>query len=359
VSATMNAAVLHGREDVRIERIEVPSLRPGEVLLRNEVALTCGTDVKVFRRGYHARMLVPPAVFGHEVAGIVERVGPGVAGLAPGARVVVANSAPCGACDYCLRGRANLCEDILFWNGAYAEFARIPARIVEKNVIAVDPGVSLRRAALTEPLACVLRGVEESDISPGRRVAVIGAGPIGLMFVVLARLRGAAVIAAGRNAGRLDKARELGAAVTVSAAEGEDLAVRLRAVTPDGRGPDVVIEAVGQPETCDAAVRAVRKGGLVNLFAGCPAGSTVAIDAQRLHYDELTIKSSFHHTPDAFRRAYRLIAEGLVDPDALITSEARLLDLPQVLAGLAVGAEGLKTAILPWPSEGRSGNGLV
>jgi L-iditol 2-dehydrogenase len=353
----MNAAVLHGREDVRIERIEVPGLEPGEVLLRNEVALTCGTDVKVFRRGYHARMLVPPAVFGHEVAGIVERVGPGVEGLSPGTRVVVANSAPCGTCEFCRRGRANLCEDLLFWNGAYAEFARIPARIVQKNVIPIDPGLSFRRAALTEPLACVLRGVEESEIGPGRSVAVIGAGPIGLMFVVLARLRGATVIAAGRNAGRLDKAREMGAQVTVSATGGDDLASCLRALSPDGRGLDVVIEAAGGAETCDAAIRAVRKGGLVNLFAGCPAGTMLEFDAQRLHYDELTLKSSFHHTPDAFRSAYRLIAEGYVDPDCLITSEARLLDLPQILAGLALGAEGLKTAILPWPSEG-SADGL-
>jgi L-iditol 2-dehydrogenase len=348
----MNAAVLHGREDVRIERIEVPRLLPGEVLLRNEVALTCGTDVKVFRRGYHARMLVPPAVFGHEVAGIVERVGPGVTGLLPGTRVVVANSAPCDVCEFCRRGRPNLCEDLLFWNGAYAEFARIPARIVEKNLIALDPGVSFRRAALTEPLACVLRGVEESDIAPGRRVAVIGAGPIGLMFVVLARLRGATVLAAGRNVGRLDKAREMGADVTLSMGEGDDLAGRLRELCPGG-GPDVVIEAAGGAETCDAAVRAVRKGGLVNLFAGCPAGTMVAVDVQRVHYDELTIKSSFHHTPDAFRSAYRLIADGHVDPDSLITSEARLLDLPQILAGLAIGAEGLKTAILPWPNDGR------
>src|SRR6478752_8735700 len=113
----MKAAVLYGREDVRIEQVEVPSLEPGDLLLRTRVALTCGTDAKVFRRGYHARMIVPPAPFGHEVAGVVEAVGPGVVGWEAGADVVAANSAPCGECRPCRRGRASLCDDLLFWNG--------------------------------------------------------------------------------------------------------------------------------------------------------------------------------------------------------------------------------------------------
>jgi len=370
VPARMKAAVLHGREDVRIEQVEVPRLESGDMLLRTKVALTCGTDVKVFRRGYHARMIAPPSVFGHEVAGVVEEVAPGAAGVEPGTAVVVANSAPCGECYFCRHDSPSLCDDLLFWNGAYAEFARIPARVVRHNLVPLEAGVGFREAAMVEPLACVVRGVEESWIGRGQSVAVIGAGPIGLMFVALSRLRGAHVTVVGRNAYRLEKARELGAEETIASSPDRDVAAGLGGPSPPppppppprggvprgrppphGRGFDVVIEAVGQPETSEAAIRAVRKGGLVNLFAGCPAESRIAIDSQRLHYQELTIKSTFHHTPESVRKAFRLIADGHVDPNAFISGEASLDCLPEVLQRMARGGDGLKTAILTWGPE--------
>jgi L-iditol 2-dehydrogenase len=346
----MKAAVLYGREDVRIERVAVPKLQSGDVLLRTRVALTCGTDAKVFRRGYHAKMIVPPAVFGHEVAGVVEEVGPGVEAFEPGMSVVAANSAPCGECYYCRHDMSNLCDDLLFWNGAYAEFARIPSRVVRKNLLPLEEGVTFREAAMVEPLACVIRGVEESWIGRGQSVAVIGTGPIGLMFVALARMRGAHVVAAGRTRERLDKALEMGAESVVVSREGEDLAEALRRKSPDGRGADVVIEAVGLPTTSEAAVRAVRKGGVVQLFGGCPADTSIGIDSQRLHYQELTIKSTFHHTPESVRKAFRLIADGHLDPNLFITADAPLESLPQVLGRMGK-AGGLKTAILPWGAE--------
>jgi L-iditol 2-dehydrogenase len=247
-------------------------------------------------------------------------------------------------------GSPSLCDDLLFWNGAYAEFARIPARVVRQNLLPLGGEIGFRQAAMVEPLACVARGIDESGIAEGQTVAVIGSGPVGLMLVALARLRGAHVIAVGRNRGRLQKARELGAE-TLSLGPGDDLAERLRVRGRHGHGPDVVIEAVGLPETAEAAVRAVRKGGLVNLFAGCPADAQIGIDAQRLHYQELTIKSTFHHTPESIRTAFRLIADGKVDPDAFITGEASLDRLPDVLHGLARGGDGLKTAILTWGRE--------
>jgi L-iditol 2-dehydrogenase len=345
MSARMRAAVLHGREDVRVEDVDVPEIGAGEILLRTRVALTCGTDLKVYRRGYHARMIQPPAVFGHEVAGVVERVGAGVA-IEPGTPVVAANSAPCGECSYCRSGSASLCDDLLFWNGAYAEFVRIPARVVSRNLLTIEKGVGFREAAMVEPLACVLRGIEESGVAAGQTVAVIGAGAIGLMLVRLAGARGARVIAVGRNPRRLQKARELGAEETISVGPGEDLADKLRSKGAQGHGPDIVIEAVGLPETAEAAVRAVRKGGLVNLFAGCPADTRISIDAQRLHYQQLTIRSTFHHTPESIRGAYRLIADGLVDPRAFITGEASLEELPAVLERMARGGDDLKTAIV-------------
>jgi L-iditol 2-dehydrogenase len=295
-------------------------------------------------------MIRPPALFGHEVAGVVEAVGSGVESFAPGHRVVVANSAPCGACAYCAADRPNLCDDLLFWNGAYAQFACIPARIVAKNTLRFDESLDFDEAALVEPLACVVRGIEDCEIRPGQSVAVLGAGPIGLMIVRLAALRGARVVAVGRNAGRLAAARALGAVATMALEPGDDAAEALR-TADGGLGPEVVLEAVGLPQTCEAALRAVRKGGLVNLFAGCPAESRISLDAQRLHYQEVTVKSTFHHTPRSIREAFRLISQGDVDPAALITAEAPLDELPEILARLAGGGNGLKTAIRTWNSE--------
>jgi len=343
----MQAAVLYGREDVRLEMVDVPGAGPGEVLLKVEAALTCGTDVKVYRRGYHARMLVPPALFGHEASGVIESVGSGVGDFAPGMRVVAANSAPCDSCAFCKGGRQSLCDNLQFWNGAYAEFALLPARVVARNLLPLEPHVSFRDAALVEPLACVVRGVEACRIAPGMTVAVIGTGPVGLMICARAIKLGARVIAAGRRERRLEAARRLGAHVVLEVAPGDDLAAMLHEESGDGRGPDVVIEAVGSAETCEAALRAVRKGGVVNLFAGCPQDVAIAFDAQRLHYEELTLTSTFHHTPASVREAYRLIASGEIDATAFITGEAALPRLPEVLKALAHGSDGLKTAILP------------
>jgi L-iditol 2-dehydrogenase len=340
----MWAAVLHGREDVRVESVVRPHAGPGEVVLRAQVALTCGTDAKVFRRGYHARMLVPPTLFGHELAGVVADVGEGVTGFAPGDAVVTANSAPCGTCDACREGRESLCADLLFWNGAYAEYALLPARIVARNLLPIPAGVSFRRAAMTEPLACVVRGVEACRVRAGQTVAVIGAGSIGLMFLALCRARGAKVVVAGRRREGLERALKLGAEAVLSP-KLEDLGAALRR---HGRGgPDVVIEAVGNPGTAEAALGAVRRGGVVNVFGGCPADSRIQIDVSRLHYEELTLLATFHHTPAAFREALRLIAAGVIDPLTLITDEAPLDELPSVLAAFGRAGSAPKTAILP------------
>lgn len=343
----MRAAVLHGQEDVRVEDVDVPALGPGDLLLRTSVALTCGTDVKVYRRGYHARMIVPPALFGHEIAGTVEAAGPGVQGFAPGQRVVAANSAPCGACEYCAADRPSLCDDLLFWNGAYAQYARIPARVVEKNLLHIPDGLADHKAAILEPLACVLRGV--AAVKAGDSVAVLGTGGIGLMYVALASARGARVVAVGRKAEKLERARTLGAAAVVRIDEDTAIDEALVAESPGGKGFQWVIEAVGQPVTSQAALGAVRKGGTVNLFAGCAAGTEVALDAPRVHYEEITVTATFHHTPGSIREALRLLATGEVDADAFITGREPLDRLPGVLASMARGGDALKTVILPWP----------
>jgi len=339
----MRAAVLHGREDVRIEEVDVPRLERGDVLLRSRVALTCGTDLKVYRRGYHARMIVPPALFGHEIAGEIEALGEGVGAFRRGDRVVAANSAPCGRCEFCASGRESLCDDLLFWNGAYAEFVRIPARVVERNLLHIPDGVADHKAAVIEPLACVIRGA--AAIRPGEAVAVLGSGGIGLMFVALAKARGARVVAMGRKAEKLARARRLGADATLVAEE--QLAPALMAASPGGRGFHVVIEAAGQPSVSQAALDVVRKGGTVNLFAGCVTGTELRLDAPRIHYEEVTVTATFHHTPADVRAALDLIASGGFDPDVLISRREPLANLPAVLADMARGGDLLKTAIVP------------
>src|SRR5258708_3593538 len=208
----MQAAVLYGKEDVKVESVAIPKIGPHDVLVRVKAALTCGTDVKVFRRGYHARMIVPPALFGHELAGDIVVAGERVTKFKTGDRVVAANSAPCGECYFCQRDLENLCEDLLFNNGAYAEYIRIPGRIVQKNLYRIPASVAYQDAALAEPLACVLRGLEESNVRAGDTVAVIGLGPIGLMFVRMAKVMGARVVAMARRQAQLDDAKRMGAA---------------------------------------------------------------------------------------------------------------------------------------------------
>ena len=256
----MQAAVLYGREDLRLEEVPRPRAAPGELVLRVGAALTCGTDLKVFRRGYHARMLRPPMPFGHEIAGVVEEVGEGAPFL-PGDRVVALNSAPCGECFFCCNSQENLCDDLLFNNGAYAEFLHVPARIAAKNTLRVPRHMLLEHAALTEPLACVCLGLEESNARSGETLAVIGAGPIGLLFVHVAALAGLRVIAVVKHPEQGAAARSLGAAETVLL-DGENSPVeRVRALTENSRGVDIAIEAVAAPITWGWAVDMARKVG--------------------------------------------------------------------------------------------------
>jgi L-iditol 2-dehydrogenase len=347
VNGKMTAAVLYGKEDIKIERVPIPRVGDGEVLVKVQVALTCGTDLKVYQRGYHARMIVPPALFGHELAGIVEEVGISVRGFRKGMRVVALNSAPCQMCFYCSKHQENLCEDLLFNNGAYAEYIRIPKRIVEANMLAVPPDVSYEEAAMVEPLACVLRGLHETGVEIGDTVVVIGGGPIGLMFVQVAKAIGCNVIAVVKRDSQATAVKHMGAQEVVQITKVKDAVEAVRAVTPDRRGADVVIEAVGRPEAWEWATEMVRKGGTVNFFGGCASGTKVQLDTNRLHYSEITLKATFHHTPDTVRRAFGLIAEKKIRSNDYITGEAPLSRLQQVLRHMLNRNGDIKTAIIP------------
>jgi L-iditol 2-dehydrogenase len=347
VNHQMTAAVLYGKEDVQIETVDVPQIGRGDVLVRVRAALTCGTDVKVFRRGYHARMIVPPALFGHELGGDIVAMGKEVRGFKMGQRVVAANSAPCGECFYCRRNQENLCEDLLFNNGAYAEYIRIPERIVRKNMYEVPDHVSYQDAALVEPLACVLRGLEESGVRPGDTIAVIGLGPIGMMFVRLAKaVCNARVIAIGRRPQQLLRASRMGADETVLNCEGADVVGPVHEMT-GGRGADVVIEAVGLPEVWQLAIKLLRRGGVVNFFGGCPDGTALSLDTNLLHYSELTCKASFQHTPALIRKALDLVSRGYVGAKDFVNHSEPLTNLLQVMQHLMSHNGHLKTAIIP------------
>lgn len=346
----MLAAVLYGKEDVRVERRPTPYIGDGEVLVRIETALTCGTDMKVYRRGYHARMIQVPSAFGHEFAGRIAAIGPGVEGFRVSMRVVAANSAPCGRCFYCRRGAFTVCDDLLFLNGAYAQYIKIPARIVKQNLLPIPDHVSCAEAAMVEPLACVLRGIDESRVVEGENVALLGLGPIGLLFVRLLKLRGARVLAFGRRPTRLRLAEQLGADAVFNVDLVGDIPGRVRELT-EGRGADTVIECVGHPLAWELAIDCVRRGGLAILFGGCATGTTVRLDAERLHDDQLTVKSPFHHTPRHVREALQLIARRVIDASQWISHRASLVDLPQILAHLAQPNGMLKVAIHPQEND--------
>lgn len=344
----MLAAMFYAPLDVRVEQCPIPTPGPGEVLLKVAVATTCGTDVKTYRRGHPLLFRHTPAGFGHEVSGIVAARGAGVSQWKEGDRVAVANSAPCLHCFYCRHGKYNLCEDLLLLNGAYAEYLLVPERIVSQNLYLLPSTISFIAAALTEPLACALHGIEASNILAGDTVVVLGSGPLGLLLVALAKHRGAHVILTGRGEQRLALGRHFGADVVidVSALSLEEQGEAVRRETEGGRGVDVTIEAVGRPELWELAVQMTRPGGLVNFFGGCPSGTQVTLPTQPLHYGELTTKGVFHFTPTHFSQALNLIIDGYIDVEALITERVPLAAVLDVLHRLLQG-QGVKYALIP------------
>jgi L-iditol 2-dehydrogenase len=348
VPSKMTAAVLYGTEDLRIEKIDVPALAADEVLLRVRLALTDGTDLKVWQRGYHAKMIQPPAVFGHEVVGEVAAVGKRVdARWRIGLRVIAANSAPCLRCYHCRRGQENLCEDLLFNNGAYAEYMRIPGRIVMENMLEVPHSVDDCSAALVEPLACVLRGVHEMEVRTGDTAVVIGCGPIGLKFVRMLSRRGVRVIALARRAAPLEIARRLGAVAAIDVTKIGDVVAAVKDLTDDERGADAVVEAAGNPATWKQALNMVRRGGVVNFFSGLPSGTHVEIEPAAIHYSEIKIISPFHHTPRFIREALEAIRRGDILAPDFVTEEIGLAELPQAFERMKSRSGEIKLAVRP------------
>ncbi len=306
--------MLHAPGDLRIEEIPRPEPGPGDVLVEIEVALTDGTDRKTYARGHPLLLRDAPAPFGHEFCGIVD-----------GTRVVAANSAPCGACAGCTRG--DQCHDLVFLAGAYAEWLVVPERIATVNLHAVPRGLAPEVAAMVEPLACAIRGVERAGIVTGDRVAIVGPGPIGLMLAACVADAGGLPVVVG---GRAERA----ALVELFGAE-----------AGDGRGADVAIEAAGTEGAWKDAVALVRPGGTVVAFGGLPRDTRPSLDAYRLHYEELTIRGSFHHTPATVRAALVFLASGAYHWGRLVSHRVGLDELPGLFA--SPPRELLKAAVVP------------
>ena len=357
IRQTMLGAVLLGPERIEIQQVPVPRPGPGEILLSVEAATTCGTDVKVYRRGGHPRMLRVPTLFGHEMTGRVAAVGPGPEKFAIGDAVVVANSAPCLACDACRMDRENLCQDLHYLNGAFAEFLLVPKRFVERNTYPIPKGLSFEKAALTEPLGCVLHGIDACDLAGYGRlgaveILVFGAGPIGLLFVAALAMAGHRVILADPNPGRLEIGGKLGAAETLEIARGGGQADVARAKTQDGKGVWVAIDATGVPEVWSDAIACLRPGGLVNLFGGCAPGTTIPLDTHAVHYDELTIKGVYHHRPATIQKALALLADPGFRADLLLTGERPIEGVEEALRSM-MRKEALKVVIKKRPEAER------
>jgi L-iditol 2-dehydrogenase len=342
----MRAQVFYGPGDLRFEDIPVPEPEPGGLVVRVEAALTCGTDVKTLRRGHPVMIPHVPTVFGHELAGVVTAVGRGAPGVKEGDRIVAANSAPCGRCPLCAANRPNLCEDLLFVNGAYGEYIALPPRLVARNVVAIGPRLAASSAAFAEPLACALLGVERGRVEAGMTVVIWGHGPLGCLLALAAGQRGARVVIVGKAGWRLDRIRELGLGTCVDAPSVPDMVGHLRGLT-GGRGPDVTVDATGRPEVWEQAIEGVGRGGTVILFGGCAPGTSVRVDTRRAHYEELTLVGAFHHTPAMIRRAVELLESKAIEPAGLLTHRMGLGQVKEALALMERG-ETMKVLVDPW-----------
>jgi L-iditol 2-dehydrogenase len=355
----------------RIELCEIKTPQPshGEILIKIKAALTCGTDLKAFRRGHP--MIPMPGVFGHEFSGVVAGVGKGVKGFQEGDEIIAVHSAPCLECSYCKKRLYNLCEKIMDTKllGAFSEYILLPKHIVKQNVFYKPKNLSFEEAAFLEPLSCVVHGMKSIDIKKGDNALVIGAGPIGLLHLLLLKEKEAVVAISDKHKKKLKIAKELGADLTLFAKElclpsPSPLNGVKHTPAPLSRGDfttppplvkrgwgdfigfDYIFECTGRPEVWEASVNYVRRGGTVILFGGCKSGTKVTYDTGKLHYDEITLKGVFHFTPSDVKKAYKLLCKGRIGISRLISGSYPLNQLQKAFDKLARGV-GIKYAIIP------------
>ncbi len=356
----MKANILVSPRKIEIHELKIPEPSRGEILVKIRAALTCGTDLKAFSRGHH--VIPMPGVFGHEFSGVIAATGKGVKKFRKGDEIMAVHSAPCFKCRYCKRGLFNICENIMETKvlGAFAEYILLPEHIVKQNVFRKPKNLTFEEAAFLEPLSCVIHGMQGLQIKKGDRALIIGAGPIGLLHLLLLKNKGADVIISGFEKKRLALAKKLGASLTItpennppsppfSKGEMGRFSEKIKTEADkftNGLGVDYVFECTGQPAVWQSAVYYVRRGGTVILFGGCKTGTTVTYDTSRLHYDEITLKGVFHFTPSDVKEAYNLLKKKKIPVARLISGKYLLDDTEKAFLKLLEG-EGIKYAIIP------------
>jgi L-iditol 2-dehydrogenase len=346
----VKALTFHAPGDLRLEQIDEPEAGPGEVKIRVRACSMCGTDLKISRSG-HPNMS-PPQVMGHEIAGEIVQLGEGVEGWSAGDRVQVIAAIPDGTCPDCLAGHQAICPNQLSMGyqfaGGFAEHLIVPRAVLAVDGLnRIPDGLNFAEASVAEPLACVLNGQELAGVGSGDTVVVVGSGPIGCLHVRLARARGAArVILIDLNPDRLAAAAALVAPDHTVATDTQDPVAAVLELT-DGRGADVVITAAASGAAQEQGLRMLARRGRLSLFGGLPKdAATITVDANLVHYRELTLVGVNGSTPEHNRRALELIASGAVPVADLITHR---LPLDEVLEGIEIVARGeaIKVTIEP------------
>ncbi len=345
----MQAAVLYGPNDLRLEELEVPSFGPDEMLVKVVCAAICGTDLRIISGG-KTRGIHYPSVIGHEISGIVEECGAEVTHFKPGDRVGFMAIVPCGLCPDCLAGRGHVCPHHAAlgykYAGGYQQYMHVPADAMAMGCpIKLPASVSLEEAALLEPLACCYNGNRRSQIGPGVVVAIVGAGPVGVMHLLLAKLAGAAqVIMSEISPTRRDNAIAMGADAVVGG-DMEDLREEVLKRS-DGCGADSIIMAAGVPEIVDDLQKMVRTGGVLNLFAGFSGSPTPPIDVNAIHYGEIIVTGTSGSNAFHTLEALKLMKSRQIDLTPLISHQ---LPLSEIHHGLEIveRREGMRVVIRP------------
>ena len=350
MSDMMLAVVYHGPLDLRVEERTVPAIGPQEALLKVLSAGVCGTDLRIYKGGHRKYPAGTVRVPGHEVVGDIVEVGADVRGLQIGQRVFVAPNMGCGHCRHCVSGRNNRCANFdafgVTIDGAFAEYMRIPAAaILQGNLIPLVEGTDPAAASLIEPFACVLHGQDLLDITPTDVVLVVGAGPIGLMHAMLARLCGSRqIIMSDLVSARLELAAELVADRVVNPTE-EDLPAVVAEETR-GEGADIVIVATPAPVAQQQALELAAVGGRISFFGGLPKGkSTIQFDSNLVHYKELCVTGTSANSTNDCWRAAQIINSGRVDLSPLVSAKfplreaVRAFEVAQDLTSLKVVVE--------------------
>lgn len=341
----LRRAMLVAPGHLEIRDFVPPRPEPGEILLQVRCALSCGTDLKTWRRGHP--LWTMPMPLGHEFAGVVAEVGAGVSGFVPGDEIMAAPTAPCGSCFYCGRGQENLCATAIdkMVHGAYGDMLTLPAHVVARNVFHKPADLPFEEAALLEPLSCVVHAQAMAAPQRHETVMILGAGPFGLFHMMVLRAAGVReVVIAGRGDERLRWAAEMGADRVIDARR-EDAAA-IASQLNGGFGPDLVIECTGQVNGWSDALARTRRGGRVVFFGGCPPGTVLSVDTRRMHYDGLSLLAPFHYRPRDVRCSYELLGARKLGAERLINERRNLSDLAEVFAMMDRGVV-LKCAVIP------------